>query len=75
MKSFFKTYWTYFVSFIIPLVIMTGVYLTQGIYWNSDASPLLETVSINTLFFLMWLYEIFYMEMAVCFTPLQVASD
>jgi len=41
MKSFFKTYWTYFVSFIIPLVIMTGVYLTQGIYWNSDASPLL----------------------------------
>ena len=41
MKSFFKTYWTYFVSFIIPLVIMTGVYLTQGIYWNSDISPLL----------------------------------
>ena len=41
MKSFFKTYWTYFISFIIPLVIMTGVYLTQGIYWNSDASPLL----------------------------------
>ena len=41
MKSFFKTYWTYSVSFIIPLVIMTGVYLTQGIYWNSDASPLL----------------------------------
>ena len=41
MKSFFKTYWTYFVSFIIPLVIMTGVYLTQGIYWNSDESPLL----------------------------------
>ena len=41
MKSFFKTYWTYFVSFIIPLVIMTGVYLTQGIYWNSDSSPLL----------------------------------
>ena len=41
MKSFFKTYWTYFVSFIIPLVIMTGVYLTQGIYWNSDVSPLL----------------------------------
>ena len=41
MKSFFKTYWTYFVSFIIPLVIMTGVYLSQGIYWNSDTSPLL----------------------------------
>ena len=41
MKLFFKTYWTYFVSFIIPLVIMTGVYLTQGIYWNSDTSPLL----------------------------------
>ncbi len=41
MKSFFKTYWTYFVSFIIPLVIMTVVYLTQSIYWNSNTSPLL----------------------------------
>ncbi|WP_261116727.1 YfhO family protein [Streptococcus mitis] len=41
MKLFFKTYWTYFVSFIIPLLIMTGVYLSQGIYWNSDTSPLL----------------------------------
>lgn len=41
MKLFFKTYWTYFVSFIIPVIIMTGVYLSQGIYWNSDSSPLL----------------------------------
>ena len=41
MKLFFKTYWTYFVSFTIPVVIMTGVYLSQGIYWNSDNSPLL----------------------------------
>lgn len=41
MKLFFKTYWTYFVSFIIPIIIMTGVYLSQGIYWNSDPSPLL----------------------------------
>ena len=41
MKSFFKTYWTYFVSFIIPIIIMIGVYLSQGIYWNSDTSPLL----------------------------------
>lgn len=41
MKLFFKTYWTYFVSFIIPVIIMTGVYLSQGIYWNSDNSPLL----------------------------------
>lgn len=41
MKLFFKTYWTYFISFIIPIVIMTGVYLSQGIYWNSDTSPLL----------------------------------
>ena len=41
MKLFFKTYWTYFVSFIIPVFIMTGVYLSQGIYWNSDTSPLL----------------------------------
>ena len=41
MKLFFKTYWTYFVSFIIPILIMTGVYLSQGIYWNSETSPLL----------------------------------
>ena len=41
MKLFFKTYWIYFVSFIIPVVIMAGVYLSQGIYWNSDTSPLL----------------------------------
>lgn len=41
MKLFFKTYWTYFVSFIIPIIIMIGVYLSQGIYWNSDTSPLL----------------------------------
>lgn len=41
MKLFFKIYWTYFVSFIIPVIIMTGVYLSQGIYWNSDTSPLL----------------------------------
>lgn len=41
MKLFFKTYWTYFVSFIIPIIIMIGVYLSQGIYWNSDNSPLL----------------------------------
>ena len=41
MKLFFKTYWTYFVSFIIPVIIMTGVYLSQGIYWNSNTSPLL----------------------------------
>ncbi len=41
MKLFFKTYWTYFVSFIIPVLIMAGVYLSQGIYWNSDTSPLL----------------------------------
>ena len=41
MKLFFKTYWTYFVSFIISLLIMTGVYLSQGIYWNSETSPLL----------------------------------
>ena len=41
MKLFFKTYWTYFVSFTIPVVIMIGVYLSQGIYWNSDNSPLL----------------------------------
>ena len=41
MKKFFRNYWTYLISFIIPLVIMFGVYLSQGIYWNSDISPLL----------------------------------
>lgn len=41
MKTFFRNYWAYFISFIIPLVIMSGVYLSQGIYWNSDTSPLL----------------------------------
>lgn len=41
MKTFFRNYWTYFISFIIPLVIMSGVYLSQGIYWNSETSPLL----------------------------------
>ena len=41
MKIFFRNYWTYLISFIIPLVIMFGVYLSQGIYWNSDTSPLL----------------------------------
>lgn len=41
MKLFFKTYWIYFVSFIIPIIMMIGVYLSQGIYWNSDTSPLL----------------------------------
>ena len=41
MKTFFRNYWTYLISFIVPLVIMFGVYLSQGIYWNSDTSPLL----------------------------------
>ena len=41
MKKFFRNYWSYLISFIIPLVIMFGVYLSQGIYWNSDTSPLL----------------------------------
>ena len=41
MKTFFRNYWTHLISFIIPLVIMFGVYLSQGIYWNSDTSPLL----------------------------------
>ena len=41
MKTFFRNYWTSLISFIIPLVIMFGVYLSQGIYWNSDTSPLL----------------------------------
>lgn len=49
MKLFFKTYWIYFVSFIIPIIIMIGVYLSQGIYWNSDNSPVeLEVKDVKT---------------------------
>ena len=75
MKSFFKTYWTYFVSFIIPVVIMTGVYLTQGIHWNSDTSPLIRRRFPSIRYFDVALRKYSYMEMVVCFTPLQVASD
>ena len=28
-------------SFLIPAIIMFFIYLSQGIYWNSDTSPLL----------------------------------
>ena len=41
MKSFFKKYWTHFLSFFIPIIIMVGIYFSQGIYWNSNISPLL----------------------------------
>ena len=41
MKSFFKEYWTHFLSFFIPIIIMVGIYFSQGIYWNSNISPLL----------------------------------
>ena len=41
MKLFLKHIGPIFVSFIIPVIIMIGVYLSQGIYWNSDTSPLL----------------------------------
>ena len=61
-------------SFIIPLVIMTGVYLTQGIYWNSDSSPLLGDGFHQYVIFDVALRNILH-GMVVCFTPLQVASD
>ena len=28
-------------SFLIPAIMMFFIYLSQGIYWNSDTSPLL----------------------------------
>ena len=41
MKTFFVKYWGYLVSFLIPILIMSGLYFSQGIHWNSDTSPLL----------------------------------
>ena len=41
IKNYLKKYWVYFVAFLIPFLIMVIVYLSQGIYWNSDTSPLL----------------------------------
>ena len=41
IKNYFKNYWVYFAAFLIPFLIMFIVYLSQGIYWNSDTSPLL----------------------------------
>ncbi len=41
MKLVFKTYRTYFISFIIPVAIMSGVYLSQG-STNSDTSPIIR---------------------------------
>ena len=40
IKNYFKNYWVYFAAFLIPFLIMFIVYLSQGIYWNSDTSPL-----------------------------------
>ena len=41
IKNYLKKYWLYLVAFLIPFFIMVTVYLSQGIYWNSDTSPLL----------------------------------
>ena len=41
IKNYLKKYWLYLVAFLIPFLIMVTVYLSQGIYWNSDTSPLL----------------------------------
>lgn len=41
MKTFFIKYWTFFISFFVPIFMMMGVYLSHGIYWNSPISPLL----------------------------------
>lgn len=38
---FLKKNWTYFASFLLPFLIMCFVYMSQGIYWGSDTSPLL----------------------------------
>ena len=38
---FLKKNWLYFASFILPFLIMCFVYMSQGIYWGSDTSPLL----------------------------------
>lgn len=41
IRYFFKKNWPYFISFLLPLLIMFFIYLGQGIYWGSDTSPLL----------------------------------
>ncbi|MGT2846554.1 YfhO family protein [Streptococcus massiliensis] len=41
MKKFFKHYWPYLAAFSLPFLIMFSVYLSKGIYWNSETSPLL----------------------------------
>ena len=41
IKNFFSQYWLYLAAFILPFLIMFSVYLTKGIYWNSETSPLL----------------------------------
>ena len=41
IRYFIKKNWLYFASFILPFLIMCFVYLSQGIYWGSDTSPLL----------------------------------
>ena len=41
IRYFFKKNWLYLASFILPFLIMCFVYLSQGIYWGSDTSPLL----------------------------------
>jgi len=38
---FLKKNWIYFASFFLPFLIMCFVYMSQGIYWGSDTSPLL----------------------------------
>ena len=53
---------------------MIGVYLSQGIYWNSDTSPLLGDGFHQYVIFDVALRNILH-GMVVCFTPLQVASD
>ena len=41
IKNYLKKYWVYLVAFLIPFLIMITVYLSKGIYWNSEVSPLL----------------------------------
>ncbi|MBP2624116.1 YfhO family protein [Streptococcus oricebi] len=41
IKHFFKNYWSHLLAFLLPFAIMLSVYFTQGIYWNSETSPLL----------------------------------
>ena len=58
-------------SFLIPAIMMFFIYLSQGIYWNSDTSPLLGD-GYHQYVILIPHFEIFYMGQIAYFTVFKV---